>query len=197
MRLDDRLAALPEPGPAPTTAQQAGVAAILRENPRPELLFIRRPERPGDPWSGNMALPGGRREPRDPDIAATAAREALEEVGLTLGRPLARLPTVWAVSPWRVGRLAIVPTVFADPGMPLRPDPREVAATTWIPLDVLAHRPGWRIQHAGPLPVHVRGVPTPTGLVWGLTLRIVRSLVPAFAAGAGDATLLPRPRSAP
>lgn len=197
MTLLDRLARLPDPGPAPRVDQQAGVAAIFRERPEPALLFIRRPERRGDPWSGDMALPGGRRQPRDPDLAATAAREAREEVGLVLGPPLARLPTVWAVSPWRIGRLAIVPWVFADPGTALHLDPREVDAAAWISLDRLSLRPGWRIKRAGPVPVPVRGVPTQTGLVWGLTLRIVQHLAPAFAAEPVGPTPLPPARSAP
>ncbi|HEU5170288.1 MAG TPA: NUDIX domain-containing protein, partial [Gemmatimonadales bacterium] len=48
------------------------------------LLLIRRAERAGDPWSGQMGLPGGRHHPGDPDLLATAIRETEEEVGLAL-----------------------------------------------------------------------------------------------------------------
>ena len=48
-----------------------------------EVLFIQRAERPGDPWSGQMAFPGGHRE--DSDISLQAAmRETHEEIGLGL-----------------------------------------------------------------------------------------------------------------
>ena len=50
----------------------------------PELLFIRRAERSGDPWSGHIAFPGGRVEPRDEHIRRAAERETVEEVGLVL-----------------------------------------------------------------------------------------------------------------
>lgn len=50
----------------------------------PELLFIRRAERSGDPWSGHIAFPGGRVEPRDEHIRRAAERETVEEVGLIL-----------------------------------------------------------------------------------------------------------------
>ena len=63
----------------------AAVAVILAPDPD-ALLLIRRAERAGDPWSGHMALPGGRQEPTEPDLFTTAVRETAEEVGLTLGR---------------------------------------------------------------------------------------------------------------
>ncbi len=51
----------------------------------PEILFIKRATRVGDKWNGHVALPGGKRDPEDDDDAVTAAREALEEVGIDLG----------------------------------------------------------------------------------------------------------------
>src|SRR5262245_41364530 len=72
---------------------RAAVALVFCAPPgaEPELLFIERARREGDPWSGHMAFPGGRRDPKDTDLAATAARETHEEVGLGLGAPIARL----------------------------------------------------------------------------------------------------------
>ena len=49
-----------------------------------EVLFIKRTSRTRDPWSGDIALPGGRRDPEDIDDLATAIRETREEVGLDL-----------------------------------------------------------------------------------------------------------------
>jgi hypothetical protein len=51
----------------------------------PEILFIKRAARVGDKWNGHVALPGGKRDLEDADDAATAMREALEEVGIDLG----------------------------------------------------------------------------------------------------------------
>ena len=76
---------------------QAAVAAILRPNvgiAGYDILFIRRAEYEGDPWSGHMALPGGRVDPQDRDEEAAAIREVHEEVGIDLraqGRLLGRL----------------------------------------------------------------------------------------------------------
>src|SRR5258706_15931093 len=45
-------------------SSRAAVALILRDGPQGiEVLFIRRAEHPQDPWSGQMAFPGGRAEP--------------------------------------------------------------------------------------------------------------------------------------
>jgi 8-oxo-dGTP pyrophosphatase MutT (NUDIX family) len=69
----------------PVERRQAGVAMLLRQlEGRPQVLFIERAERRGDPWSGHMAFPGGRIERRDPHIRGAAERETREEVGISL-----------------------------------------------------------------------------------------------------------------
>src|SRR3989442_8572178 len=73
----------PETVDAPE-AWPAAVALILLEGAGLEALFIRRAERADDPWSGQIALPGGRRGPHDADLAATAIRETNEETGVDL-----------------------------------------------------------------------------------------------------------------
>ena len=45
---------------------------------------MKRASRTGDPWSGNVAFPGGHRASTDADDAAAAVRECREEVGLDL-----------------------------------------------------------------------------------------------------------------
>jgi hypothetical protein len=55
----------------------------------PELLFIKRAARIGDKWNGHVALPGGKRDPEDGDDEVTAAREAMEEVGIDLSEAYA------------------------------------------------------------------------------------------------------------
>ena len=68
-----------------STPHDAAVAAILRPRDRGlELLYIERRHRPNDPWSGHIAFPGGRVEPSDTSLRATAERETLEEIDLHL-----------------------------------------------------------------------------------------------------------------
>lgn len=65
--------------------RRAAVALLLREGEQgTELMLIRRAEHENDPWSGDLALPGGRIEEQDKDARATAERETWEETGMDL-----------------------------------------------------------------------------------------------------------------
>ena len=119
---------------------EAGVAIVLR--PRGgdhEVLVIQRPVRPGDRWSGDAALPGGKREPADPDIVATAVRETLEEVGLPLGASIGSLSPHPRSPMWRRwSRITVTPSVFLIEGDPrLVLNPSEVALTRWVSIAAL------------------------------------------------------------
>ena len=169
---------------APSTERQAAVAAILRApdgGGDAEILLMRRADRLGDPWSGHMALPGGRREPGDPSLAATAIRETREEVGLDLeahGALLARLPDTPAVARGaRVG-MVIAPFVFAlRESLALSPN-EEVAEALWTPIGPFA-----RGERAGTIPYPHQGATMDLPcllvgerIVWGLTYQMLQAL---------------------
>ena len=64
---------------------QAAVSLITREGSEGvELLFIERACRDDDPWSGQMAFPGGRKSAADSRAVDAARRETYEEVGIRL-----------------------------------------------------------------------------------------------------------------
>lgn len=149
--------------------------------PSPDaVLLIRRAERTGDPWSGHMALPGGRRDPGDPDLAATAIRETAEEVGLQLPRAalIGGLDDVVPRTPV-LPPIAVRPFVFALPQLPVLTPNREVAAVRWVPLEHLLHPATYhavRIQLRG----EDREFPAyqlEDAIVWGLTERVLTGLL--------------------
>jgi 8-oxo-dGTP pyrophosphatase MutT (NUDIX family) len=158
---------------------EAAVALILHEAQpgRPELLFIERAQREGDPWSGHMAFPGGRREPSDPDRLRTALRETFEEVGFEPARPLGRLDDVRGARRPRVDDLLVSAYVFGvDPLPRIVPSP-EVQSTVWVPLASIVDPASWT-EHVIREPAGARRVPALQHgryLIWGLTLRILGS----------------------
>lgn len=119
-----------DPNPA---KMEAAVALVLREvEGDVEALFIRRAEHDGDPWSGDLAFPGGRIDPTDADGRAAAVRETMEELALDLsvGRPIGRISDVLGhAESIRVS--AYVYAIEGDP--PLRPN-YEIREAFWSPL---------------------------------------------------------------
>lgn len=166
--------------------RKAAVAAVFREGAEgAELLFIRRADHPRDPWSGQMALPGGRVDPGDGTPFDAAVRETREELALDLGesgRPIGRLSEVRTHLPLGRPPHSVVPFCFVLRGDPPLVPNYEVAEALWIPLAFLADPANRR-----PLTWVRRGVPVPMPsidrdghAVWGLTLRIVEELLEAL-----------------
>lgn len=160
----------------------AAVAVCLRPGAQaPEALFIRRAEFEGDPWSGHVAFPGGRRESGDASLWETAVRETREETGLDLAALGTRLGQLDDVHPRTrmVPSIAITPFVVAVPrGAEARSGP-EVRAVAWIPLPELA-RPERRGEVELRLPAGIRVHPSIRYAdyeIWGLTHRMVLQLL--------------------
>ena len=166
--------AKPERAPG---ASPAAVALILLEGPQGlETLLIRRAERADDPWSGQVALPGGRRDPADADLLGTAIREAREETGVDLSAA-ERLGVLDDLYP-RISTLPPVvvrPFVFALASRPTLVPGVEAARVFWLPLASLTRR-GVRRD----LTLAVRGVERTfpayvieETVIWGMTERIL------------------------
>lgn len=186
-------------GPDAAAFGRAAVAALLR--PRDdglELLLMVRPVRAGDRWSGQVCLPGGRREPEDLDLVHTARRETREELGFDpaeVGRPLGRLGGVQArarggplplwIEPyvWLAER-PVTPLVSAEAEqhfwLPLGPVARGECSSTW------RHQDGERTLL---LPAFRHG----EFCVWGLTHHILGELLDVVAPSRIRATIGDRP----
>ncbi|MCU0621465.1 MAG: CoA pyrophosphatase [Gemmatimonadales bacterium] len=177
-RVERRLArAAQEVAPSPLL-RWAAVAAILVPDPD-VLLLVRRAERSGDPWSGQMALPGGRQDP-DEDLLFTAIRETAEEVGVVLP-PESLLGVLDDVAPRTpvLPPIAVRPFVFRLRQRPPLHASAEIAASSWVPLEVLVaaeNRAMVEVEsRAGRL--RVPAYRLAEGTVWGMTERIVSDLL--------------------
>lgn len=154
---------------------RAAVALVLTPDPD-GILLIRRAEREGDRWSGQIAFPGGRWSPGDADLAETARRETREEVGLDLsGTPFVATLDDLAPSTPVLPPIVVRPFVFTVPQpVPLIPN-AEVDGAWWVPLDTLLEpdllRPMEYERH-GTL-VRGSGYHLKHGVLWGMTERIL------------------------
>lgn len=170
-------------------APRAAVALVVRPGAEDlEVLLIKRATLEGDPWSGHMALPGGRRSPADASDLETAVREAAEEVGIDLRDPAALLGQLNEVAP-RPGAPQIVVSSFAfavGGGAEPRPNP-EVALTVWAPLGKLA-APGAATEylHAlnGGAQLRFPAIGYQEHVIWGITHRILAQFLEIAQTGA-------------
>ncbi len=159
--------------------ETAGVAVILRDSEDEEqVLLIRRADRKDDPWSGQVAFPGGRVELTDKSFEETARRETAEEVGIDLSKFGVFLGYMHELKA-RTREIVVVPSVFKlDASVDIALS-AEVASYQWVSLKKLArkearseylHRLGER-QVVFPSLLH-------NGLVvWGLTERILSAIM--------------------
>ncbi len=149
--------AIPAGGP-----NTAAVALLLNGR---KFLVIKRAERPGDPWSGQVGFPGGRWK-GDEDLMATVKREVKEEVGLELD-PTSLRGVMDPDSPMNAPNLRVYPFVFnAPPIVELRLG-EEVAGYRWISKDDLVEvewsgRPAFKVDD---------------WIIWGLTYRFIKRAI--------------------
>lgn len=171
--------------------RRAAVAAVLRDHGSgTEVLLIRRAAREGDPWSGHMALPGGRQQGEDRDLLHTAIRETEEEVGLDLvasAELVGRLDDLPAMARGRPAGLIIASFVFELFGAPSVTTNAEVDEVLWAPLTPLARG---ALDSTLPYEVDGRKLTLPAWdvegrIVWGLTHRILSALFEVVRARAG------------
>ena len=166
--------------------REAAVAVILRDvllrgnGHDTEMLFIKRSEKKGDPWSGHMAFPGGHRDPVDTDLKAAAIRETFEEIGLDLSHAdyLGPLDQQRAMPRGRPLNMLIAPHVFELAGDPNFSANYEVDEVVWTSLKPMVtgecHDTETKLM-AGK-PTIFNGYRLERGhFVWGLTYRMVKS----------------------
>ena len=171
------------PPPAALTDRAAVALIFAGAGGALSLCFIQHATHPRDPWSGQMALPGGRATVHDGSLREVAVRETQEEVGVALDRyeclgALAEIPLV------RHGRPAagvVAPFVFyAGAELPsLVPDPVEVTAGYWLAVDQLCdprNQVALELVADG-VPRRLPAIRFGRQLIWGMTYRMVTALL--------------------
>ncbi|MBE0576721.1 MAG: CoA pyrophosphatase [Desulfuromonadales bacterium] len=155
----------------------AAVSMIFKEGSlSPEVLFIIRSEHDQDPWSGNIAFPGGRLNQEGETPRQAAERETFEELALDLtqARYLGRLNDLYGAT------MPVLVSCFVyrllEPAT-LQPN-HEVAATFWSPLARLLESERQQQRtffYRGEEQTHpvVQLLENQQPLLWGITYRLM------------------------
>lgn len=179
----DRLSQRPPVAVSGEGLIEAAVALILAPDRGGHLMipFIKRAEREGDPWSGQMALPGGRRERVDASLEVTAKRETREETGIDL-EGADRIGILDDLSPQspHLPPIVVRPFVFGLTDQPRLVPSDEVADYVWVGFEGLRER---RTMEEIDLRGHT--IVTPAyriggEIVWGMTERILTPFLERF-----------------
>jgi 8-oxo-dGTP pyrophosphatase MutT (NUDIX family) len=172
-----------------TPAHASVLVALVPRNEITVLLTQRTDHLTDHP--GQISFPGGRAEPEDADAAATALREAHEEIGLDASF----VDVLGAMPTYTTGTGFIVTPVvaFVRPGFAVKADPFEVAEVFEVPLAFLMNPANHRrheIEFAGvrreflSIPwdgLDEQGQPR-RYFIWGATAGMLRNLYCFLAA---------------
>lgn len=169
--------------------RRAAVSILLRyRGDDPDVLLMRRIERKGDPWSGQVSLPGGGADKTDGNIMATAIRETQEEVGLdlnTCARPLGRLDPIRPVPRGINLPLNITPFIFVQTQEATIVVGDEAQNTFWFPLGqaYAGELNGSHTFAMGPIKRDFPCWNYRGEVVWGLTHRILNNFFSVVSSG--------------
>ncbi len=163
----------------PVTDEQganAAVSLLLKQSRVDfEVLLVKRVKNPQDPWSGQMALPGGKREPDDKDLKDTVKRETKEETGVALGDSnfLGVLTAVKSEHKPEVKILPFVALLAGNPKLKLCRD--ELESYVWVPYESIVQSRGTVEFAFGKYPAYMVADPA----VWGITYKILSQFIQA------------------
>ena len=150
----------------------AAVALLLKHaNEGFRILLVKRVENPVDPWSGQMAFPGGKSSPEDRNLMQPVVRETLEETSIHLLDRCRFVGVMTALTSTRRPEMKVLPFVVLlqhEPSIKLNRE--ELERYVWISVEELFQNESIAKFDFGEFPAYIIG----DSIIWGLTYRILK-----------------------
>jgi len=161
----------------------AAVAIAIRDtNSGPEFLLMQRAKHENDPWSGQMAFPGGKFETQDKSHKNTAIRETLEEVGLQLTDDdfIGQIDDVYGLKADGTFSVHVACFVFKVDRQVKLVANHEVADMLWLPMSYLENpENSYEFYHPNDQSLRMPAIlinKRKEQILWGLSLRMLKIL---------------------
>jgi 8-oxo-dGTP pyrophosphatase MutT (NUDIX family) len=167
-----------EPFRSDSKKPRGAVAVLVKEEAEDLwLLMIKRAVNPRDPWSGQMAFPGGHANPTDRSLLDTAVRETMEEVSVDI-RLQEFLGCLHNVQP-RNAQMVVAPFVFLLLGEAHPSTSGEAREILWVPMSFLLNS---KNVSSIKVPIDQREILMGCYVyldhtIWGLSFRIIQEIV--------------------
>lgn len=138
------------------------------------VLLVERVKNASDPWSGQIALPGGKKEARDRSLRETVIRETSEETGIVLDGAWRFLGVLSAFKSIPKPEIKVLPFVNFNGQEPtVKLNKNELEEYYWVSIEELVANRRTVEFDFGKQPAFVlRGI-----VVWGMTYRILENLL--------------------
>ena len=169
----ERLSKLLKPTRESGDANAAVVVLLREEDQGFQVLFVKRAEKSDDPWSGQTALPGGKRNPEDRDLKETVVRETLEETSINLLEGCRFLGAMEPLRSTRRPEMKVIPFIVLLKKKQVISLNEELTGYFWTPLKELVHHRGTAKFSFGENPAYI----IENHVIWGLTYRILKKLL--------------------
>ena len=161
---------------SPDENADAAVAILIRlAADELEVFIVKRAEVDSDPWSGDMAFPGGKKAAQDKGVLDAAVREVMEETGIDL-KPLKPLGYMEPLTSWVRRTFKVQPVVYLFEGDPPITLNYELTKYMWTPIGELGKLRSRATVKGFDSPVYMIG----DDVVWGLTCRMLDMLIEIF-----------------
>jgi 8-oxo-dGTP pyrophosphatase MutT (NUDIX family) len=169
----EKLSELLNPVTKNFNANAAVVLLLRKKEDNLQVLLVKRAEKSDDPWSGQTALPGGKRDPEDRNLIETVVRETLEETNINLLEDCRFLGATKPIKSIRRPEMKILPfVVLLEQEQTIKLN-EELTEYLWTPLKELAKHKGTAKFSFGKYPAYT----IEKHVVWGLTYRILDKLL--------------------